>query len=129
MAHFAQLDENNIVTSVLVVGNEDIQNLPFPQSESLGVTFLQNLLPNTTWKQTSYNNNFRFRYASIGYTFYPDCGEYGGFAPPAPYNYFIFDATTCSFIPPVPYPDDGFKYYWIDEARSWIKLPSTTVIG
>ena len=129
MAHFAQLDENNIVTQVLVVGNDDIQNLPFPESEPLGVAFLQNLIPGTMWKQTSYNHNFRFRYASIGWTFHPECGEHGGFAAPAEYDYFVFDEITCSWIPPVPYPVDGFDYYWNDVTRSWTKVPTTTVIG
>lgn len=129
MAHFAQLDENNIVTAVLVVSNDDIQNLPFPESEPLGAAFLQNLIPNTVWKQTSYNNNFRFRYAGIGWMFHPECGEHGGFAAPAEYDYFVFDATTCSWIPPVPYPVDGFKHYWNDATRAWIKVPVTTVIG
>ena len=129
MAHFAQLDENNIVTSVLVVGNDDIQNLPFPESEPLGVAFLQNLFPDTTWKQTSYNHNFRFRYAGVGYAFHSECGQHGGFAPPAEYNYFVFDATACAWIPPIPYPVDGFSYYWNDATRSWTKVPTTTVIG
>jgi len=121
MAHFAQLDENNVVTNVLVVGNDDIQNLPFPESEPLGVVFLQNLLPDTTWKQTSYNNNFRFRYAGIGYTFRPECGEHGGFAPPAAYKYFVFDTTQCLWIPPIPYPTDVLTYYWSDSERAWLR--------
>jgi len=129
MAHFAQLNENNIVTQVLVVSNDDVQNLPFPQSESIGVAFLQNLFPNTTWKQTSYNNNFRFKYAGIGNEFHPTCGQYGGFAIPPAYSYFIFQETKCSWIPPVPYPNDGFEYYWNDSKYAWIKIPTTTVIG
>jgi hypothetical protein len=129
MAHFARLDENNTVTAVLVVGNDDIQNLPFPESEPLGVAFLQNLIPNTVWKQTSYNNNFRLRYAGIGWTFHAECGEHGGFAAPAKYDYFVFDATGCAWFPHIPYPVDGFKYYWNDATRAWIKVPATTVIG
>jgi hypothetical protein len=80
MAHFAKLDENNVVLEVHVVNNDDIQNLPFPQSEAVGIAFLNSFLPAATWKQTSYNNNFRFRYAGIDGTFHPECGEYGGFA-------------------------------------------------
>ena len=129
MAHFAQLDENNIVTAVLVVSNDDIQNLPFPESEPLGIAFLQNLLPGTMWKQTSYNNNFRFRYTGIGHTFHPELGEHGGFAAPAQCDYFVFDAATCSWIPPVPYPVDGDAYYWNDATRAWTKVPTVTVIG
>ena len=129
MAHFAKLDENNIVLEVHVVNNDDIQNLPFPESETVGIAYLNSFLPEANWKQTSYNNNFRFRYAGIGHTFHPECGEHGGFAEPPMLEYFIFDETTCSWVPPVPYPVDGFEYYWNDATRSWTKVPITTVIG
>lgn len=67
MAHFAKLNENNVVLQVIVVNNEVLQNLPFPESESIGVAFCQSLFgADTVWKQTSYNANFRTRYASIG---------------------------------------------------------------
>ena len=68
MAHFAQIDENNIVLQVIVVNNDVISNLPFPESESVGVSFCQSLFGGE-WKQTSYNNNFRGNYAGIGYTY------------------------------------------------------------
>lgn len=68
MAHFAQLDENNFVLQVVVVSNDVVQNLPFPESEPLGVAFCQSLYgENTNWKQTSYNDNFRSTYAGIGF--------------------------------------------------------------
>jgi hypothetical protein len=129
MAHFAQLDENNIVTQVLVVGDDDIQNLPFPESEPLGVAFLQNLIPGTTWKQTSYNSNFRFNYAGIGYKFHFECGEHGAFVAPPAYDYFVFDLASCAWVPPIPYPTDGAEYYWDDATRGWYKLTSLTTIG
>ena len=131
MAHFAQLNENNIVINVLVVSNDDIQNLSFPQSESVGITFLQKMFPNTTWKQTSYNNNFRFRYAGIGFTFHTECGEHGGFSLQKPVSNFVLDTTNCTWIPPIPYPTDGFRYVWNFETSSWDKVSSiqTTIIG
>lgn len=129
MAHFAQLDENNKVVQVLVVSNDDIQNLPFPESEAVGVEFLNSFLPPATYKQTSYNNNFRMLYAGIGYTFMPDVGEHGVFAPPKPYDYFVLDVDKREWVPDVPYPSDGFDYGWDDATRSWVKLPSLTVIG
>lgn len=128
MAHFAQIN-NAVVTQVLVVDNASIDNLPFPDSEPVGIAFLQNLFPGTEWKQTSYNNNFRIRYAGIGGTFHPECGEYGGFAAPPQYDYFVFDESACAWIPPIPYPDDGNVYYWDHVTRSWIKQPSLTQIG
>lgn len=132
MAHFAKIDSQNLITDVLVVANSDIQDLPFPESEPVGVAYLRSMFPDTDWKQTSYNGNFRYRYAGIGYTFYPDVGEYGGFSPPKAYPDFIFDEATCQWIPPVPYPTDGHEYYWDDAAHQWIRVhPSTpvTVIG
>lgn len=130
MAHFAQLDENNIVTNILVVNNDDVQNLEFPESEPLGAAFLQNMFPGTNWKQTSYNNNFRFRYAGIGYEFHPECGTHGGFAGPPAYTYFVFNQEKCQWEPPIPYPDTGNTYIWDDASRSWVVVQIVpTIIG
>lgn len=70
MAHFALLNENNDVVNVIVVSNDDLNNLPFPESEPLGVAFCRQLLgAGTRWAQTSYNGSFRRRFGGIGYTF------------------------------------------------------------
>jgi hypothetical protein len=67
MAHFAKLDENNVVLEVNVVNNADIGDLPFPESEPVGTAFLNNWAGQVfNWKQTSYNASFRGRYAGIG---------------------------------------------------------------
>ena len=67
MAHFAQLDENNVVTQVIVVGNSDTADVNGIESENIGVAFCQSLLgAETNWKQTSYNGNMRGNYAGIG---------------------------------------------------------------
>jgi hypothetical protein len=72
MAHFAQLDENNVVVQVIVVGNDTINHLPFPESEPVGVEFCKSILgQDTIWKQTSYNHKFRGRYAGIGSIYDP----------------------------------------------------------
>ena len=65
MAHFAELDENNIVLRVIVVANEDILDDNGQESESKGIEFCSNLLGGR-WIQTSYNGNFRGTYAYIG---------------------------------------------------------------
>ena len=60
MAHFAEIDENNVVTQVIVVSNEDTSDANGNEVEEIGVAFCKKLLgANTNWKQTSYNNNFR----------------------------------------------------------------------
>ena len=118
MANFAQLDENYIVTEVIVVNNETINDLPFPESESVGVAFLQSLFGSTTiWKQTSYNANFRKNYASIGYTYDP---VLDAFIAPQPYPSWLLNTTTCQWQAPVPYPDDGKTYIWDEATLSWV---------
>jgi hypothetical protein len=67
MAHFAKI-ENKIVTQVIVINNEVLDNLPFPDSEPVGQEFIASLGLDGTWKQTSYNGNFRGVFAGIGYT-------------------------------------------------------------
>ena len=67
MAHFARLDENNTVVEVIVVSNDDILDEQGNESEEKGIEFCKSILgPDTIWKQTSYNHNFRGRYAGIG---------------------------------------------------------------
>lgn len=72
MAHFAEIDENNIVKRVVVVGN-DISTAAGPLGENDmhpdGETWCQNFFKGGTWKQTSYNNNFRKQYAGKGFTY------------------------------------------------------------
>jgi hypothetical protein len=65
MAHFAEI-KNNIVQQVIVVNNEVLENKPFPESESIGIAFCKSLYgEDTEWLQTSYNSNFRGKYAGI----------------------------------------------------------------
>lgn len=84
MAHFAEVTEQNEVLQVIVVSNEDIDNLPFPDSEPVGQAFIASLDIQGDWLQTSYNGNFRNIYAGIGYTYKAALGEYGEFVAPLP---------------------------------------------
>ena len=68
MAHFAKI-ENNIVTSVIVVSNEDCGGGTFPASEPVGQAFIASIGIDGVWKQTSYNSNFRGTYAGIGWSY------------------------------------------------------------
>ena len=78
MAHFAKLDDKNIVTQVIVVDNDDITDNNGNETESLGVAFCQKLFGSSTnWKQTSYNNNFRGNYAGIGATYMSNVATLG----------------------------------------------------
>ena len=122
MAHFAQLDENSVVLQVIVVANAAIDDLPFPESEPVGVTFCQSLYGAATiWKQTSYNATFRVHYAGIGYTYDP---VLDAFIPPKPYPSWLLNTTTCEWEPPIPYPNDGKDYYWDEATLSWVLVPN-----
>jgi hypothetical protein len=118
MAHFAQL-ENNIVTQVIVVSNQDILNEQGQESEEIGIAFCSNILGGT-WKQTSYNGNMRKNYAGIGYTY--DEGL-DAFIPPKPYNSWLLVEETCQWKAPVDYPADGKMYSWNETAISWDLYP------
>jgi len=121
MASFAQLNENSIVIDVIVVNNDTIDNLPFPESEPVGVAFCQSLYGSTTiWKQTSYNANFRKNFAGLGYTYDP---VLDAFIPPQPYPSWLLNTTTCQWQAPVPYPNDGKRYVWDETTQSWVVIP------
>ena len=99
MAHFAQIDENNIVTQVIVVANEDIQDANGVEVEEIGVAFCKKLLgAETNWKQTSYNNNFRVRYAGISYTYNE---ELNAFIPPKPFASWVLVEETADWQSPL----------------------------
>ena len=75
MAHFAKV-ENGVVGQVIVVNNSDCGGGEFPESEPIGQAFLASLGLGDNWKQTSYNGNFRGRYAGIGYTYSSELDEF-----------------------------------------------------
>ena len=99
MAHFAGLDENNIVTQVIVVSNDDCSDSNGTEVESIGVAFCQKLLgANTNWKQTSYNSSMRVRYAGIGYSYN---AELDAFVAPQPYASWTLDSGTADWVSPL----------------------------
>ena len=75
MAHFARI-ENGIVTQVIVVNNETLGYLDFPESEPVGQEFLKSIGFDGKWLQTSYNNNFRGVYAGTGFTYDSELDEF-----------------------------------------------------
>jgi hypothetical protein len=98
MAHFAELDSQNIVTRVLVVENSKITDEQGQEREQLGQDFLRGLFGlGTVWVQTSYNGNFRKNYATIGCT---------------------YDSVRDGFIPPMP--DDGREWVLDEQTLQWV---------
>jgi hypothetical protein len=125
MAHFCQLDENNIVTQVIVVGNDDCTDANGNEVESIGVAFCQKLLgAETNWKQTSYNNSIRVRYAGIGYSYN---AELDAFIAPKPFASWVLNEETADWVSPVgPAPTlteaevTALSYYtWDEENGEW----------
>ena len=115
MAHFAQLDENKIVTKVLVIEQNVIDTGLFGEPSS--------------FVQTSYNTHggvhilggtpLRKNYAGIGYTY--DSGR-DAFIPPKPYNSWALNETTCLWNAPIAMPTDDKQYSWVEDTLSWVEV-------
>ena len=114
MAHWAEIDENNIVLRVLVGDNND------PAGDE-GYSWLINNLGGT-WIKTSYNaasNGFRKNYAGIGYTYDE---QRDAFIPPKTFDSWILDEEKCQWKAPVEYPSDGKYYSWNEDTVSWVEM-------
>lgn len=96
MAHFAQIDDNNIVTNVIVVHNNELLDADGVEQENLGADFCANLFGGT-WKQTSYNGNIRKNFAGIGYTY--DATR-DAFIASQPDSTWVLNEDTCQWEPP-----------------------------
>lgn len=120
MAHFAKLDENNVVLEVNVVHNNELLDENGQESEAKGIQFLISWSGGySNWKQTSYNGNMRKNYAGIGYTF--DAGR-DAFISPKPYASWVLNETTCRWSAPTPKPDDAKTYNWDEATISWVEV-------
>lgn len=76
MAHFAEINDDNIVTRVIVVSNDDCGGGDFPASEPIGQAFIASIGLEGTWLQTSYHANFRKAYAGVGYAYDSQLDEF-----------------------------------------------------
>ena len=125
MAYFAKLDENNVVTDVIVVSNDVATN------EEAGVSFLRDLYkePTANWKQTSYNSTTRKNFAGVDFTYDP---VRDAFISPKPYDSWILNETTCRWEAPVICPNTYINnivnihneqipdtYLWNEETKTW----------
>jgi hypothetical protein len=122
MAHWAEIDENNIVIQVTVGDNDD------PNGDEGYQWLIDNL--GGTWLKTSYNTfggvhaasgtPFRKNFASVGFT-YDEVRD--AFIPPKPFESWILHEETCQWDSPVPYPNDDKAYKWDEPTLSWIEVP------
>jgi hypothetical protein len=123
MAHFAQLDENNVVTQVIVVANEELL-LDGVENETKGIMFCKSLLgDDTRWVQTSYNSNFRKNYAGIGMSYDPIANY---FFAPQPYPSWTLDADARWQAPTAMAVEEEKFFTWNEETLSWDELALPT---
>jgi hypothetical protein len=119
MAHFAKLDQNNVVVEVNSVSNSELIQ-DGVENESKGIDFLINWSGGyTNWKQTSYNGRIRKNYAGIGYTY--DSAR-DAFIPPQPFPSWVLNEETCLWDAPVAMPADGKIYNWDESSNAWLEV-------
>ena len=110
MGYFAQIDENNVVTQVIVADQG------FINSGVVGDP--------SKWIETEYQNDgnppLRKNYAGIGYTY---DAELDAFVPPKPFPSWTLDSNTAQWIPPIPMPTDNQPYQWDEQSKIWIVMP------
>jgi len=116
MAHFARLNNENIVEDIVVVNNNVLLDENGVEKEKLGIDFCRFLYNYDNFKQTSYNGNFRKNYANIGYT-YDEARD--AFIPPNRIKGWVLNEETCLWEAPVPMPSDGKDYTWNQESLEW----------
>jgi len=118
MAHFAELDENNVVKQVIVVHNNELLDDEGQENEVKGIEFCNSLFGHTSWVQTSYNHNMRKQFAGIGYT-YDDVNDI--FIAPQPFPSWSLD-DNFDWQAPTPMPEDASEekpYIWNEETQTW----------
>jgi hypothetical protein len=113
LAHYAFLDENNIVTEV-ITGIDETELIEGKDPETWYGEFRGQVC-----KRTSYNGNIRKNYAGIGFTY---DAERDAFIPPKFYNSWVLNEATCQWEAPIPYPTDGALYTWDEESTDWIEV-------
>jgi hypothetical protein len=113
MAHYAFLDENNIVTEV-IVGIDETETIEGLDTETWYGNFRGQVC-----KRTSYNGNIRKNYAGLGYTYDE---ERDAFIAPKPFESWILDEEKCVWKAPIPYPTDEKVYDWDESTTSWVEV-------
>jgi hypothetical protein len=110
MAHYAFLDENNIVTEV-IVGVDETELIEGKDPEAWYEKFRKQ-----TCKRTSYNGTIRKNFAGIGFTY---DSKLDAFIPPKPFESWQLDQATCQWVAPIVYPSDGNAYTWNESDLDW----------
>lgn len=123
MAHFAELDENNIVQRVVVVADFDTADEDGVEDEAIGIAFLDTLLPGSgTWIQTSYNDRIRGHFAGMGWTYWPEKDIF--YLEPAPYPSWVVNESSGEWEPPASAGPCPSGHYWDEDTVSWAPIES-----
>ena len=117
MAHFAEINEENIVTQIVVVHNNELLN-GAEESEEKGINFCESIFGHRNWVQTSYNSNIRYNFAGVGFTCEPDNNA---FYPPQPFPSWSLN-NDYKWEAPVSYPEDENIYSWNEENQEWVEI-------
>ena len=125
MAHYAYLDENNRVTSVIVGKNEDDPPGNWEQYYGAKRTSYNTrggiyYIPNTDTPDPDQSKAFRKNFAGIDYVY---DAVLDAFIPPKPYPSWLLNTQSCLWDAPVPYPNDGKAYIWDEATQSWVLMP------
>jgi hypothetical protein len=124
MAHYAYLDENNIVTAVIVGNDENAspgnwEEYYVAKRTSYNTRGGIYYSPITNQPDVDQSKAFRKNYAGIGFT-YDDALD--AFIPPKPYPSWVLNTQTCLWEAPIPYPNDGKSYRWDEDTQSWLLI-------
>ena len=111
MAHYAFLDQNNVVTEVIVGKDETDTTHDWEQ--------YYGAIRGQVCKRTSYNGNIRKNYAGIGCTY---DAQRDAFIAPQPYPSWTLDEETCGWYPPTSMPTDGKRYRWNEATLAWVEI-------
>ena len=115
MAHFAELNKNNEVVNVITVSNENVTHSSMTEEEA-GIQYLNSILPNRTWKQTSYNATFRKNFAGIGYKYMPDLDA---FIAKKPHESWVLNEALGAWEAPSEKPEGNYE--WDESTVAWVQ--------
>lgn len=129
MAHFAKIDNNNIVTQVLVIEQEQVNTGLWGDPASFVQTSYNTrggiyYTPNTNTPDPDQTKQLRKNYAGIGYTYLPNGPDGEGFVPPKPYNSWVLNSSTYLWEAPIPMPQPNNPpyYSWDEDTQNWVEI-------
>ena len=119
MAHFAEIDSDDKVLRVIVIGNNDCLDGEGNESEAKGIEYCKSLFgQSTNWVQTSYNGNIRGYFAAIGATYDRTADA---FIKDKPNPSWVLNSSTKRWEAPTAKPDDGKLYRWFEDEIAWVE--------